>query len=329
MSYSIKNVVTAENVPAWGNSKQFIAVHYLGVVGQNNRVSPGGYGAHYYIYWDGTIYQAADHNAVLWQVGTGGCYTQKHPKARNNNTIGIEMCCKCDGDTRQSGDKWYFTEETQKACVWLVQKLMKDLGIPASNVLRHYDIVNKTCPAPYVHNNKYRTSWTWDEFKAKISGSSSVSSSGSSSSGGSASSPTSYRTGMYKVIVDDLTIHTGPSTKYAACGSITDNGCYTVTEIQNTCWGKLKSGAGWICIDEDYCSPVKTSYESGSFQVYVGIPDLNIRTGSGTNYAKTGHYTGVGTFTIVEVKSGQGSDSGWGRLKSGAGWISLDFAKRV
>ena len=37
------------------------------------------------------------------------------------------------------------------------------------NVLRHYDIVNKVCPAPYVHNNKYRTSWTWSEFKRRIS----------------------------------------------------------------------------------------------------------------------------------------------------------------
>ena len=51
----------------------------------------------------------------------------------------------------------------------LVKKLMKDLSIPAENVLRHYDIVNKVCPAPYVHNNKYRTSWTWSEFKHRIS----------------------------------------------------------------------------------------------------------------------------------------------------------------
>ena len=46
---------------------------------------------------------------------------------------------------------------------------MKDLSIPAENVLRHYDIVNKVCPVPYVHNNKYRTSWTWSEFKRRIS----------------------------------------------------------------------------------------------------------------------------------------------------------------
>ena len=43
----------------------------------------------------------------------------------------------------------------------------------------------------------------------------------------------------------------------------------------------------------------------------------------------TGRFTGVGTFTIVEVQEGSGAKSGWGRLKSGAGWISLDHGKRV
>lgn len=65
------------------------------------------------------------------------------------------------------------------------------------------------------------------------------------------------------------------------------------------------------------------------FTVKVSISDLNIRKGPGTNYAKTGKFTGKGVFTIVEVQSGQGSTAGWGRLKSGVGWISLDYAVRV
>ena len=71
-----------------------------------------------------------------------------------------------------------------------------------------------------------------------------------------------------------------------------------------------------------------TSYKT-PFKVKVSIPDLNIRTGAGTTYAKTGHSTGIGIFTIVETKSGPGSNKGWGRLKSGAGWISLDYAKTI
>ena len=65
------------------------------------------------------------------------------------------------------------------------------------------------------------------------------------------------------------------------------------------------------------------------FMVKVSIPDLNIRKGAGTNTSKTGQYTGIGAFTIVEVREGKGSDKGWGKLKSGAGWISLDYCQKV
>ena len=65
------------------------------------------------------------------------------------------------------------------------------------------------------------------------------------------------------------------------------------------------------------------------FMVKVSIEDLNIRKGAGTNTAKTGQCTGIGVFTIVEVREGKGSDAGWGRLKSGAGWIALSYCERV
>lgn len=66
-----------------------------------------------------------------------------------------------------------------------------------------------------------------------------------------------------------------------------------------------------------------------SFHVKVSIPNLNVRTGPGTNYPVTGFYTNIGVFTIVEVKEGKGSASGWGRLKSGVGWIALDYCKKL
>jgi len=65
------------------------------------------------------------------------------------------------------------------------------------------------------------------------------------------------------------------------------------------------------------------------FLARVDISNLNIRKGPGSNYDKTGNFTGKGTFTIVEVKDGEGSKTGWGRLKSNAGWICLDYTIRV
>ena len=195
MQYKIINAISSASVPLWGNKKQYIAIHYLGVVGQSHELASDGTGAHYYIYWDGTIYQRCSHDAIVWAVGTAGYYTQKHPYARNANTISIELCCKCDGDSTSADDqKWYFTEATQNACVWLVKKLRRELGIPSENVLRHYDIVNKVCPAPYVHNNKYRTSWTWSEFKSRISdGSNAEEDTGTGSSGNESTSDTAKK----------------------------------------------------------------------------------------------------------------------------------------
>jgi hypothetical protein len=57
--------------------------------------------------------------------------------------------------------------------------------------------------------------------------------------------------------------------------------------------------------------------------------NLNIRKGAGTNYAKTGKTTGKGVFTITEVAQGKGSTKGWGRLKSGVGWVSLDYCEYI
>ena len=63
------------------------------------------------------------------------------------------------------------------------------------------------------------------------------------------------------------------------------------------------------------------------YTVQVTISDLRIRKGPGTNYAAAG-YTGKGVFTIVGESDGVGA-SKWGKLKSGAGWISLDYAKKL
>lgn len=64
------------------------------------------------------------------------------------------------------------------------------------------------------------------------------------------------------------------------------------------------------------------------FLVKVSIFDLNIRKGPGTDYDRT-QYIPVGVYTIVEVKSGKGSAAGWGRLKSGVGWILLDYCTKI
>lgn len=67
--------------------------------------------------------------------------------------------------------------------------------------------------------------------------------------------------------------------------------------------------------------------KNDDYLVQVTANDLNIRQGPGTNYPSNGFIT-PGTYTIVKESSGQGS-SLWGKLKSGAGWISLDYCKKI
>lgn len=88
--------------------------------------------------------------------------------------------------------------------------------------------------------------------------------------------------------------------------------------------------AGYSVFDESGKAIYPNAAASPSavpFMVRVSISDLNIRKGPGTNYART-QYIPVGTYTIVEEADGQGA-SKWGRLKSGAGWISLDYCTKV
>ncbi len=64
------------------------------------------------------------------------------------------------------------------------------------------------------------------------------------------------------------------------------------------------------------------------FLVKVSISDLNTRKGPGIDYDRV-KFILVGVYTIMEVRSGKGNSARWGRLKSGIGWISLDFVKRL
>lgn len=55
---------------------------------------------------------------------------------------------------------------------------------------------------------------------------------------------------------------------------------------------------------------------------------LNIRKGPSTNYGILGQIKDTLRYTIVEERSGPGSDKGWGRLKAG-GWIAMDWVKKA
>ena len=65
-----------------------------------------------------------------------------------------------------------------------------------------------------------------------------------------------------------------------------------------------------------------------SYRVRTTADVLNIRKGPGTNYGVAGQIKGKGIYTIVAEAAGPGATK-WGKLKSGAGWISLDYVTKL
>ena len=85
----------------------------------------------------------------------------------------------------------------------------------------------------------------------------------------------------------------------------------------------------------DYFGMTATSQSQNkktSYLVRVSVDDLNIRQ-MPTIHSKAVGFTGKGVFTIVEETTGvvnaAGDTSLWGKLKSGKGWICLDYAKKI
>ena len=64
------------------------------------------------------------------------------------------------------------------------------------------------------------------------------------------------------------------------------------------------------------------------YTVKINTKALHYRKGPGTNYPVVGLVRKDEVYTIIEEAFGLGS-SKWGKLKSGAGWISLDFCIKV
>lgn len=164
----------------------------------------------------------------------------------------------------------------------------------------HRWFANKSCPGDWLYARL-------GDLAAKV-----TAALGGSSSGGASSKDTSG-TGLYRV-------------RKTWADSKSQLGAYKV--LQNA-KAKADANPGYSVFDAG--GTVVYAGKSGGavpYQVRVSISNLNIRSGPGTDYPRTGRYTGVGTFTITAESAGQGA-SKWGKLKSGAGWISLDCCTKI
>jgi N-acetylmuramoyl-L-alanine amidase len=122
-----------------------------------------GASAHYFVDEYDTVYQSVKDTDTAWAVGGTSRYT--HPECRNANSISIEMCSRNrNGNGKPASDAgWYFKPETVNNAIALTKELMRKYNVPVENVIRHYDVWGKICPAPFVNNPKL-----WDDFKNRL-----------------------------------------------------------------------------------------------------------------------------------------------------------------
>lgn len=140
---------------------RYLVIHFTandGDSAKNNadyfaREAPGA-SAHFFVD-EREIWQSVQEKDIAWHCGTRGMYF--HPYCRNANSLGVELC------SRKRGEKYYFTPETVKNAQQFVRSLMKRYGIPTENVVRHYDVTHKNCPAPFVED-----AGAWQRFKAGL-----------------------------------------------------------------------------------------------------------------------------------------------------------------
>lgn len=111
--------------------------------------------AHYFVD-ENCVWQSVKDADTAWHCGAK---SYKHSHCRNGNSIGIEICSRKD-----SNGNYYFKDEAIKNAADLAKSLMVKYNIPPANVIRHYDVTGKLCPAPMVNNASL-----WNNFKEMIS----------------------------------------------------------------------------------------------------------------------------------------------------------------
>lgn len=136
-----------------GHRIEYIAVHYTATRASANAncryfaSRATGASAHYFIDGSGTIWQSVPDADTAYAVGNWNA---------NQRSVSIEVV--------SAGED--FSEAEIAELAWFTQRLMRQYGVPASKVVRHYDFASigfpgswasphKLCPRPYIDNRKW------------------------------------------------------------------------------------------------------------------------------------------------------------------------------
>ena len=268
------------------------------------------------------VIQAIPFNRNAWHAGDKN-------GTGNRKSIGIEIC-------RSTGDTAMFQKAEANAAHYIA-KLLKQYGWGVDRVKQHYDWSGKNCP----HRTR-QLGWTRfvNMIKAELN----------KLNNPQKPKPTTtkanYKVGDYKKNVkttDSLNIRSKRNASSSKVGTLPKGAVVQVDYImyqdnsvakKGSLWGSVSTKYGDGFINMDYTTPTagastiskpttSTTGKTVNYRVEIATSSLNVRKGAGTSYAVAGSVKKGQVFTIVEEKDG------WGKLKSGAGWIKLSYTKKL
>lgn len=143
----------------------YIVVHYTGNFSdcdENNaryfKTDPrnNSYASAHLFIDNGSTTLSVELNNIAYHCGSTNGY--KHANCRNNNSIGVEMCCF---------NNYKVHKKTIERTANVVARIAYNLKWTSDNIddwlLRHYDVTGKLCPRQFVENVD-----GWIEFKELV-----------------------------------------------------------------------------------------------------------------------------------------------------------------
>ena len=265
------------------------------------------------------VIQAIPFNRNAWHAGDGASGTG------NRKSIGIEIC-------RSTGDVTTFKKCEENAAKYIAT-LLKQYGWTTAKVKRHKDWSGKNCPHKTMELG-------WDRFVKMIQAELDILNGKTTAAKPTTSTTTSttFKVGNYGknvVTTDNLNVRRTRNASSEFLITIPKGTTIRVNYImyqdnsvapKGDLWGGVtyKGATGFINLK--YVKPVTTTATSGkavNYRVRITASSLNVRKEPNASAKVTTTVKKDNVFTIVEEKDG------WGKLKSGAGWINLSYTKKL
>lgn len=279
MAYTMKEDIA--NKKNYGSKRsiekiKYIVVHYTGNDGDTDE-NNGNYfqntivkaSAHYFVD-DDSVTQSVPDNYVAYSVGgkkysncasTGG--GKLYGKVTNTNSLSVELC-----DDVKNGVV-YPSAKTIENAIAFVKVKMKQYGIPAANVIRHFDVNGKSCPAYWCGTTEKNKKWLtefWNRLSNASTNASNASTNTSSSSVYTGNSIVEYLKSIGKA--SDIVSRKKYAAQYGISG-------YTGTAAQNLKLLSLMRGGSSSGTTSSAYYPKYTGNSYGVDTVFkaIGVPE--------------------------------------------------------